>query len=480
MATKPEIDPCQFSDDMDALAREDFYFFVLRAFDELSDSPLQDNWHIHAITHCLTRAVKGKDRRLIITMPPRSLKSFIGSVCLPAWQLGRNPALRVVCVSYAQHLAEEFAFQTRKLMQSDWYKQVFPGTRLDPKKTNAKVLATTRGGQRRTTSVDGALTGLGGDFVILDDPMKAADAHSEAAREKLLSWYRSTVTSRLDDPKKGVIVVIAQRLHMEDLPGYLLEQGFWQHLDLPLVEWKDREIELAPDRILTRPAGHILHEERLGKDEIAQLRAEMGERDFEAQYNQRPLPPGGALFKGEWLKYYDELPPAHQIQGIFQSWDTAFDIEEQHDYSVCTTWALSGKKCYLIDVFRAKLEFYALEKAIYDQRKKWKADLVIVEKAGSGLSLYQNIRNDNPRRHFWLQYKRPEGSKQDRASKQTPKFERGEIFLRREAEWLPAFRDELLSFPHGKHDDQVDSAVQFLAALDTGNLVQAADFARRH
>jgi len=473
-----DLDPRQFSAMMDALAREDFAVFANRAFRELYDTVYHDNWHIHVIARSLKSVASGDMRRLIITMPPRSLKSFMGSICLPAWLLGHDPAERIVCASYAQKLSEDFAFETRKLMQSPWYRGIFPHTHLDPKKSNLEVMATTRGGQRRATSAGGSLTGLGGNLIIIDDPIKAGDAHSEVARESAINWYRATVASRLDDPKKGRIIVIAQRLHMDDLPGYLLGQGKWQHLDLPLIEWKDREIEITDDRILSRPAGHILHEERIGEDEISRLRSDMGERDFEAQYNQRPLPPGGALFKATWLKRYDKPPQSHQVEGIFQSWDTAYDIKEQHDYSVCSTFALSRPHCYLLDIYREKLEFPDLEKAIYAQRKKWKADLVIVEKAGPGFSVWQNIRMAS-RQNLWLQAMAPVGSKQDRASQQSSKFERGEIWLPKEAPWLGAFEDELLSFPHGKHDDQVDSVVQFLAALDTKKLLYLAQNARR-
>lgn len=472
-----EPDLLECSDTMDALARENFTYFVIRAFHVLYDKQFYANWHIEVIAHWLVQVATGDVRRLLIAMPPRFLKSFMASVCLPAWILGRNPGERVVCVSYAQHLAEEFAFDTQKLMQTPWYRGVFPGTRLNPKKASRKILETTRGGQRRTTSVEGALTGLGGDFVIIDDPLKAADAHSEAARERVLDWYRATVTSRLDEPKKGRIILIAQRLHREDLTGYLLEQGYWELLELPLIEWKDRVIEAAPGRIFHRKAGELLHEERIGEEEIARLRSEMGERDFEAQYNQRPLPPGGALFRAEWLQRYEQRPRPEQVQGIFQSWDTAYEIEDHNDYSVCSTWALSGKRCYLLDIFRERLEFHDLEKVIYAMRDKWGADLVVLEKAGSGRSLGQNIRRDG--RNHWLQVLSPQGSKQDRASQQTPKFERGEIWLPEEAPWLRTFEDELLSFPHGKHDDQVDSVVQFLAAVDTGNLLIRADQARR-
>lgn len=466
-----KLDHNEFSDDTDALARDDFAFFVMRAFAELYDREYHDNWHIYVIAYWLTEAIAGKKRRLIITMPPRSLKSFIGSVCLPAWVLGRNPGEKIVCASYAQHLSEEFAHETRKLMETEWYRRVFPNAHLDPKKKSMRIMHTTCGGQRRATSVEGSITGFGGNFVIIDDPMKSSETYSDNARENVINWYRSSVTSRLDDPKKGRIIVIAQRLHMEDLPGYLLEQGYWDHLSLPLVEWKNRDVAIAPGVRVAREAGELLHPDRIGAEEIAQLRAEMGERDFEAQYNQRPQPPGGSLFKGEWLKRYDKLPEAKKVQAIVQSWDTAYDIEDQHDYSVCTTWALSGKDCYLLDVYRAKLEFPQLEKAIREQRKKWKADLVIVEKVGSGKSVLQNIRGPGARNNHWLQGISPEGSKEDRASQQTPRFERGEIHLPKEAPWLSEFENELLAFPHYKHDDQVDSAVQFLTALSMGRIL---------
>jgi predicted phage terminase large subunit-like protein len=473
-----ENDFLSISKSMDALAREDFSFFVRRAFRELYDKPFHDNWHIQAIAHALVGVAAGDTRRLIIAMPPRSLKSFMASVCLPAWILGQKPEEKIVSACYAQKLSEEFTYETRRLMQSTWYRSVFPGTHLDPKKSNLEVLATTRGGQRRATSVGGSLTGMGGNLVIIDDPIKAADAHSEVARDNAMQWYGGTVASRLDDPKKGRILVIAQRLHIEDLPGQLMAQGGWKLLELPLVEWQDREIEIAPGRFANRGTGNILHEDRIGEEEIARLKAEMGEQDFQAQYNQRPMPPGGALFKGEWLKRYSEPPKPQQVQGIIQSWDTAYDIQEHNDYSVCSTWALSGKRCYLLDIYREKLEFPDLERAIYRLREEWQADLVLVEKAGSGFSVGQNIRRAD-HRNIWLQAMPPVGSKQDRASQQTPKFERGEIYLPREAPWLRTFEEELLSFPHGRHDDQVDSVVQFLAAFDSGDLLHLAEAAKR-
>lgn len=472
-----DLDPRDLHRQMLALARQDFGVFAIAAFRRLHDEPYQGNWHVWAIAHHLMRLSAGEVRRLIITMPPRTMKSFLASVCLPAWLLGRDPGVKIICASYAQPLSSDFAFQMRRLMQTPWYRQVFPNTHVDPKKSGVEEIATTRGGYRLSTSVGGTLTGRGADYIIIDDPLKASDAHSEVAREGVINWYKNTVTSRFNNPKKGRVVVVAQRLHLEDLPGQLAAGGGWEQLDLPLEAWKEQEIELLPGKSIIRPPGNILHIDRFGDEEIARLRTDMGERDYEAQYNQRPLPAGGALFKLQWLQRYDEQPGPHQIEGVFQSWDTAYEIADSNDYSVCTTWALSGKRYYLLDVYRARLPFPELQKAVYRLREQWKADLVIVERAGSGISLYQNIYDPSTRP--WINCIKPEGSKQDRASQQSPKFERGEVWIPRDAQWVRTFEDELLSFPQGKHDDQVDSVVQFLAAVDTGKLLIRADQARR-
>ena len=458
-------------------ARVDFSIFATHAFGLLHDEPFQANWHIQAIAHTLQQLHEAQSARQIITIPPRTMKSFLGSVCFPAWLLGQNPAEKLICASYSQELSQQFAFQMRFLMQTPWYRSVFPDTCIDPKKSGVGEIGTTRGGYRLSTSVGGTLTGRGGQYVIIDDPIKAGDAYSDVVRESAMNWYRNTVASRFNNPKKGKMLVIAQRLHLEDVPGQLLANGGWSHLDLPLIAWQEQVIELFPGKNVTRRPGRILHEERFGPDEIARLRADMGTRDFEAQYNQRPQAAGGVLFKLEWLQRFDQPPGTHQVEGIFQSWDTAYETAGGNDFSVCTTWALSGKRYYLLDVFRERLQFPELQDAVFKQREKWAADLVIVESAGSGISLWQNIYAGGKRP--WMQKIPPIGSKQDRASQQSPKIERGEVWLPRAAPWLKTFEDEYVAFPQCKFDDQVDSIVQFLAAVDTGDLLIKADQAKR-
>lgn len=458
-------------------ARSDLHVFAQLAFGELYREPYMENWHIIAIARQLERVHVGECRRLVISMPPRTMKSLLASVCFPAWFLGRNPGARVICASYAQPLANEFAFQTRRLMQTPLFRLIFPGTHLDPRRSSLEEIATTAGGSRLATSVGGTLTGRGADIIVIDDPIKAADAHSEVERSRAIAWFTGTVVTRLNNPRTGRIVVVAQRLHMDDLPGHLLASGGWDELVLPLVEWQPRRIQLSRNHFLERLPGDVLHPARFGSTEIRALKAQLGQSDYDAQYNQRPLPPGGALFKREWLQYFEGQPTAQNFDAIIQSWDTAYSTQGGADYSVCSTWGVRGTQYCLLDMYRERLEFPALERKVHQLRQQWHADIVIVEAAGSGISLYQNIARGNPR--HWLKCKAPEGGKQDRASKQSPKFERGEICIPRSAAWLEAFEQELMSFPHGKHDDQVDSVVQFLAAVDTGKLLQEARRMRR-
>jgi predicted phage terminase large subunit-like protein len=325
--------------------------------------------------------------------------------------------------------------------------------------------------------VGGTLTGRGGDLIIVDDPLKAGEAHSPTARESCISWFNTSVHSRLNNPKTGRIVVVGQRLHAEDLPGHLQQAGGWQEIMIPAIAWDNRTYDmgagLRPGRC---SAGRVLQPERQSRKELEQLRRTMGEHDFEAQYNQRPLPPGGATFKAEWLKRYHRPPPKAAVRHVYQSWDTAYETSENNDYSVCTTWADCGGNFYLLDVYRQRLKFWELEREVYELKRIWHADMVIVEKAGSGISLYQNIRLRD--RNPWLCSYTAEKAKQVRAEQQSPKVQQGRVFLPEKAEWLAAFENELLAFPYGKHDDQVDSLTQFLTIMDLPGISRRAESCR--
>lgn len=348
-------------------------------------------------------------------------------------------------------------------MEQGWYRRVFPGMALDPRRATREDLRTTRHGCRLATSVGGALTGMGGNILIIDDPSKAADALSETGRETARQWLKSTALSRLDRPKTDAIVLVGQRLHVDDLIGLAIEQGGWTILDLPAIAVEDRDYPIYPGKVWRRAKGHILQEERVGKAELAQLRRDLGHHAFDAQYQQRPVGPEGNLIRLAWFRRYDAAPPLESFEAIVQSWDPAVVPGEGNDYSVCTTWGILGPRLYLLEVFRQQLLYPDLRRAVLALQKQYDARLVIVEANASGAAIYQDLRAAGA---TWIMNYRPRHDKAARLAQQSAKIEAGQLYLPNSAPWLRPFEEEVAAFPNGKHDDQVDAMTQFLIALD--------------
>jgi predicted phage terminase large subunit-like protein len=444
-----------------ALLRSDLRSFVRKAFNTiLPGTPYQPNWHIEAIVYQLMRVNAGEVNRLLINQPPRSLKSVCVSVAYVAWLLGHDPTRRVIVVSYSNELAAELHRQFRMIIDAGWYRALFPAVRVA--RDTGTELVTTAGGSRYATSVVGTLTGRGADLIIVDDPLKAEEANSELTRKRVNDWYSGSLVSRLNDKNKGSIVVVMQRLHENDLAGHLLGQGGWEHLDLPAIAVEDNVIPLGHGKVKTREVGDILHPERESKDALDRIKAEVGSLKFSSQYQQRPVPLEGNLIRREWFRYYDRLPQQNSAEHIVQSWDIAMMTGEANDYSVCTTWRMIKADYYLVDVFRARLQYPDLRRKVASLAAKHGAGTILIENAGPGMALLQDLCRDLPRGMARPLGQKPEGSKADRMVAQSAKIEAGHVHLPREADWLDIFLLELLAFPNGRHDDQVDSVSQFL------------------
>jgi hypothetical protein len=204
----------------DEILRRDFRAFIHRVVQQLSPgTPYQPNWHIDAAAYQLERVRNGELTRLIINMPPRSLKSVVTSVAFPAFLLGHDPRMRIICVSYGADLAAKHARDFREIITSTWYRRLFPDTRISPTKNTEAEIETTAGGFRLSTSTEGTLTGRGGGLIIIDDPLKPIDALSDSRRERANEWFRNTLLSRLDDKVHDSIVIVMQRVHLDDLTG---------------------------------------------------------------------------------------------------------------------------------------------------------------------------------------------------------------------------------------------------------------------
>lgn len=445
-----------------AARRQYFPAFLMKCFETLHPGapPLQMAWYLHAMCHALVEVHDGSQRRLVITVPPRHLKSITASVAFVAWILGHDPSARIMVASYSQDLARHHSNQTRMIMESDWYRRDFPATRISERGNRALELETTAGGVRKAVSVGGSITGFGADIIIVDDCMKADEARSPAVRQELRNWYENTLLSRLNDKSTGQIISIQQRLHEDDLPAFLLEKGY-RHLNLPAIAIKDEVIPIGEGRMYHRQVGGLLNPVREDKATLEQLRRDLGPVAFSAQYQQEPVTPEGNMIRLDWFGTYDETPPRHRFIKVVQSWDTGMTAQPTSDYSVCTTWGfeLEHHKWYLLDVFRKRLDFPDLKRAVLDLRNHYRADRVIMEEAGSGFALYQDLRATSDLRLIMIS---PVSSKEERFNGCLAEVEAGYFLFPHAAFWLDDFRRELQAFPDGKYDDQADSFSQFV------------------
>src|SRR5271165_5673285 len=285
---------------VEALIRADFYSFLVRCFAELhGGQKFSPAWHAEVLAAKLQGVGEGSVKRLIVNVPPRHLKSLAASVALPAWLLGHDPALAIVNVTYAQDLSEKFARDCRAIMTAPWYRALFPTELASPREPLAE-LTTTRGGFRLATSVGGVLTGRGADVILIDDPMKPADAMSESRRTAANDWFDSTVLSRLNDKARGRIVIVMQRLHEDDLAGHVMKRGGWDLVSFPAVAEDDEVFAILTPlgaRAFRRGAGEALDPAREPLEILGHIRETIGESNFAAQYQQRPGPAGGAMVK---------------------------------------------------------------------------------------------------------------------------------------------------------------------------------------
>jgi predicted phage terminase large subunit-like protein len=453
------------------ILRRDFNAFIHRSFLELNgQAHFLPNWHLEVLAAKLEDVRQGRCRRLIINLPPRHLKSHTATIAFPAWLLGHEPSKRILAVSYAQELSDKFARDSRNLMTSPFYQALF-ATRLSSDRQSIADFETTEGGYRLSSSVQGGITGRGADIIIVDDPMKADDALSDTRRNSLNEWYDNTLRSRLNSQATGAIILVMQRLRADDLVKHLRDTENWEVLSFPLVAIDDADYDLMTPfgrRKIHRREGDVLQPALFPPDKIESLRDSMTAYHFSAQYQQNPTPREGNMIKTEWLKFYEpgSEPDLANFDRIVQSWDTANMAGDMNDFSVCTTWGIKGECYFLLDVFRKKLLFPQLKKAVEDLERRFPQPIVVIEDNASGTQLIQVLKQEA--RFRVRAYSPPAGAdKEIRVDAQSIHFESGRVLLRKPASWLNDYVAELTGFPNTKYDDQVDSTTQALSFMST-------------
>jgi predicted phage terminase large subunit-like protein len=448
---------------LDVLLRNDMASFVRASFAQTTPGvDLVWNPYLDLISARLADVVSGKTRNLIVTMPPRHLKSVCVSVALSAFFLGHNPGAEVMAVSYGQELARQFAEDTRKVMTSAFYRRIFE-TRLASTRQQVHALRTTQGGIRRATSIEGAATGVGADLLIFDDPQKPGEITSDTIRRATNEAYETTFLSRRNDPAKCRTVIVMQRIHEDDFVAHVQELGGdWEVLNLPAIAEVDESYDYTTfmgRHVYRRKAGEALHPGRIPLEELAKIRTGMGEAAFATQYMQRPSPAGGGLVKPEWFGRYDPSDLPNAFDQVIQSWDTANTIAQWSDFSVCTTWGLKDKRIFLLGIYRQRLIYPDLKRAVFDQAQLHQPTSILIEDRASGTQLIQDLQRDGVAR---IHACKPTADKRMRMSAVTAVIEQGLVLIPREVHWLQEYLHELTLFPNGRYDDQVDSTSQAL------------------
>lgn len=497
-----------------ATCEESLYDFLVASWRYMDPSPWKDGWPIEAVAEHLQAVVDGDIRRLIINIPPRHGKSSICSVALPAWTWAQpvrsatsGPGVRFLHASYALQLSLRDSVRCRRLIESPWYQRLWGDRyRLNTDQNTKGRFGNDHGGERLITSIGGAATGEGGDIIMVDDPNAANEAFSEATIQSTIEWWDGTMSTRLNDMKTGAFVIVQQRLAEDDLTGHILEgsTGDWDHLCLPMryeadrsfvtsIGWKDpRTVE-----------GELLWPERFGEAEVNLLEKQLGPFSSAGQLQQRPEPKGGGIIKRDWWKLWDE-PAFPPLDYIIASIDTAYTEKTENDYSAMTVWGvyststqaqatrvmgINGRPIYqdrssdelapkviLMDAWQDRLALHDLVQRVAKTCTKLKVDKLLVESKASGISVAQEIRRLYGAENFAVQLINP--GAQDKVARLYSVqhlFAEGLIWAPERA-WADMVITQVGAFPHGKHDDIVDTVSQALRHLrDLGMLQRAPE-----
>jgi predicted phage terminase large subunit-like protein len=437
--------------------KNDIVSFVMEALATIDpQTKYVHNWHVEIICEYLEKIYRSEIKRLIINVPPRSLKSVCVNVAFPAWILANRPSEKIISASYSQSLALKHSSDCRKIMESDWYQDSFK-TRLLKGENEKRKFVTTKNGYRFSTSVGGTLTGEGGNFIIVDDPQNPAKIHSKKEQEKLFNWFDSVLMSRLNDKKNGRIVIVMQRLHQNDLTAYLLgkKSSQWNVLSIPSIECNERLYRLNGKIYQANSNGILLHEDRDSRAFVDQSRAELGTFAFAAQYQQNPIQPN-SLINPEWIVSIDKFP---EFESVYYSVDTASSIKDTADFTAILKIGVCENKFYITEIIHKKLEYVDLKKEILNLSKNNPEATFLIEEKSVGASLIGELKSQTLSKIISIL---PTKDKTTRVLGVISLMESKRVFIKNDLINKAEFLIELAAFPNAVHDDQVDALSQFL------------------
>ena len=424
--------------------------------------------HHRIIAEALDRVIAGKCKRLMIAMPPRHGKSQMGSYLFPAYLMGRDPRSKLIVASHTAELAQRFGRMIRNLMEEDKYKELFPNMLLSVDSKAAGRWNTQQGGEAFFIGKGGAMTGRGGDVIILDDILDEQDAMSDTAMENTWEWYTSGPRQRLQP--NGSIVVINTRWKTDDLSGRLLKM----HGQLRSDQWELLEFPAI------LPSGGSLWPGFWPIEELEKVKMAIGLKKWNAQWQQQPTNDDGAVLKRNWWRRWKHDEPP-ECSYVIQTYDTAYSKKETADYSVISTWGVfvpsadSGPNLILLSVKRGRWDFPELKRVAKDEYRYWNPDNVLIEAKATGTPLQQELRKMGIPVTMYSPGGRKSGQdKISRANAVAPILESGMIWYPEQQEWAEEMVEECAAFPNGSHDDQVDAAIMAWMRFRQGNFMSLA------
>ena len=433
----------------------------------------QNNWHIDAIGEHLQAVVEGDIKRLIINVPPRHMKSISVAVVLPAWTWTIQPDKKFLYASYASSLSIRDSVKCRRLLDSRWYQTHFGDVfSLTSDQNQKQRFENNKTGARIATSVDGALTGEGGDIIVVDDPHNVRESESATVRESVLDWWDQAMQTRLNDPKTGAFIIIMQRVHEKDLTGHILANQYdeWDHLCLPARYEIGHPTPTRSSLGFSDPRtkeGDLLWEERIDQKTLDNIEKSLGSYASAGQLQQRPMPKGGGILKAEWWVPWENsnLP---DIEYVLQSWDTAFSTKEKTSYSARTTWGVFRKNgqvnAIVLDMWYDRVTYPELRKIAQESYYDYEPDAVLIEKKASGQSLLQDLRMAGVPVIEYM----PDRDKEARAHASSALLEDGRIWYPSNKKWCKDLIDICATFPATENDDIVDTCTQAWLRLRKG------------
>jgi len=398
-----------------------------------------------------------KSPRLMLFMPPRHGKSTLASVAFPAWHLGRNPEHEFISCSYSGSLAMSFSRKVRHQLREPNYKNIFNGAILDPTSQSVESWLTTKGGGYVAAGVGGGITGKGAHVLVIDDPVKnREDAESEYNRESVWDWYTSTAYTRLA-PGGGILVILT-RWHDDDLAGRLLQAAAegadeWEVVKYPALAEADE---------VFRKEGEALHPERYNLDSLDKIRRAIGPRDWSALYQQNPVADEGDYFNRGMIQYYDPEDIDYHKLRYYCAWDLAIGQRERNDYSVGIVVGVDEyDKLFVVDCVRGRWDGFELVEQILDLYETWRPGVVGIEKShiemALGPFLEKRVRERKLHEAYFRDLKPGRRDKEARARAIQGRMQQGMVCIPRDPLWVGPLVAELLRFPNGVHDDQVDA-----------------------